>query len=83
MFLEERDYYSHEVVTPPNGVPVNALPVVVQPPVLDHPTNSEELLKSIQTPDALRALCHDELVEDLVAGPVSGSIDSTSLFHQT
>ena len=83
MFLEERDYDSHEVVTPPNGVPVNALPVVIQPPVLDHPTNSEELLQSIQTPDALRALCHDELVEDLVAGPVGGSIGPASLSHQT
>ena len=62
---------------------MNVLPVVVQPPVLDHPTNPKELLKSIQTPDAPGALCHDELVKDLVAGPVGGSIDPAGLSHQT
>ena len=83
VLLEERDYHSRKVVTPAYGVAMNALPVVVHPPVLDHPTNSEELLQSIHTPDAPRALCHDELVEDLVAGPVGGSIGPASLSHQT
>ena len=47
--------------------------MVVTPPVDVHLTHSEELAEFIQTHDATRALRHDELMRDLVPGPVAFS----------
>ena len=50
------------------------LPVVIRPPVHIHLAHSKELLQLVETRDAARALSNHEVVRDLVAGLVAGSV---------
>ena len=73
MPLEEGDDRPKQVFAPANHVPMQMLPVVIAPAVHKNLSDAEELTELLETPDALRALRHDEFVEHLVAGPVAAS----------
>ena len=49
------------------------LSVVVEPPILQHLSHSEEVTKPMETVDARRALRHRELVSHLVSGCIASS----------
>jgi len=56
--------------------------VVVVTTVGQKIANTEELAECEQRCDALRALCHDELVRDLKAGSVAFAVPSVRLLDQ-
>jgi hypothetical protein len=57
--------------------------VVVIPPIDVHLARSEELAELVKTPDATRALCHNEVMRDLVPGLVASSSRAIRLMHET
>ena len=68
---EERNDRVDQVAPPTHREPIQMLLVVVVSPIGDHSTHSEETLQLSQTPDALRALRHRELMRHLIAGLVA------------
>src|SRR3954470_18976335 len=58
---------------------VHVLAVIVVSCVHVHATHAEELPKIVQHLDASRALHHDEIVSDLIAGSVAFSVSSVRL----
>jgi hypothetical protein len=68
---EERNDRLDQVAPSTHHEPIQMLPVVVEPPVRDHASHTEEALELSQTHDALCALCHDELVSHLIPGLVA------------
>jgi hypothetical protein len=63
-----------QVAPPTHHESIQALPVVVVTPIGDHASHTEEALELMQTPDALRALRHSELMSNLIAGLVALAI---------
>jgi hypothetical protein len=57
--------------------------VVVVPPIDVHLTRTEELAELVETVDATRALCHHEVMRDLVPGLVASSPRAITLMHKT
>jgi hypothetical protein len=68
---EERDDRVDQVRSTPQDVAVQMFAVVVVSLVREYLTHPEEALELVQTRDALRALCHGELMSHLVAGSVA------------
>ncbi len=60
--LEEWNHDFQQIRATTNDVAVQMLTVVVEPPVCEHLSHSEELAEFVKTLDALRALRHRELV---------------------
>ena len=79
MLSEEWDHHVQEVATTMDCVQVHVLAVVVVSRVHVHATNAEELTKCMQYVGASRALHHDEIVIDLIAGSVAFSALSVRL----
>jgi hypothetical protein len=82
MLPEERDDPLEQILPATNRVAVQVLPVVVRPPVDVHLPHSKELAQLLETPDATRALRHNEVVRDLVSGFVASSIRAIWLLHE-
>ena len=82
MSPEIRNDHSQEILALSNHVAVQMFPVIVQPPVDDHLSDSEELTKLVETVDARGALRHYELVSDLVPGSVATSVWSAGLANE-
>jgi hypothetical protein len=79
---KERNDPLEKIVSTTNNVAVEVLPVVIRPPVDVHLSHSKEITQLVQTRDALGTLCHDEVVRDLVSGPVASSTRSTGLSNE-
>ena len=73
MLLKERNDPFEQILSTTNDVAMKVLPVVVMPPVDIHLSRSEELAQLLQTRDAAGALCHHEVVRDLVSGRIAVS----------
>ena len=79
---EERNDPVEQILSSMNGVAVQMLPMVVMPPVDIHLSHSEELTQLLETADARRALCHNEVVRDLVSGRVATPTRARWLPHE-
>jgi hypothetical protein len=71
MPAKEWDHGAEKLRAPAHDIPIQVLAVVVMPTVRNDLTHPEEAPELVQAGNALRALRHDELVSDLVAGPVA------------
>ncbi len=73
MLPKERNNPFEQILATTDDVAVEMLPVVGVPPVDVHLSRSKELAELVETIGAARALCHHEIMRDLVSGFVAPS----------
>ncbi len=76
---EEWNDHFQQIASAMDRIQIHVLAVVVVPCVHVHTSDSEELTQLVEHADASRALHHDEVVIDLVAGSVALSVPSVRL----
>lgn len=83
MLPEERNDPLKQIRSTGHAAPVDVFPVVVGPPVHVHLAHAEELTQFMEALDARRALCHHEVMRDLISGPVAASARSVMLPNES
>ena len=82
MPLEERDHRLEKIRAATYDVAVQMLAMVVEPPIRKYLPHSKEFPQLVETLDAACALCHRELVGNLVSGSVAASAWSACLANK-
>src|ERR1700722_5646251 len=83
MFSKERNDRIDQIRSTSHHITIQMLLVIVVTPIRNYASHTEETHEILQTPDALRTLCHGKLVRHLIAGFVAFPTRSILLTNET